>query len=302
MPATDVWNSTTPRCAAALTDQTSAVADLLGRSGATTSSSASFVSATDATVAGSYAINVTSASAPAALTGTAFSALGASETLNIRLGAATANVTLAAGISAADAVMTLNNALTAGHVNAHASLSGGALRVESIDHGSGTVLGITSSVGAGVDATGLGAAAGVESTAAGIDVVGTIDGQAATGVGQLLSATTGPAKGLTVRIGLGATGALGSVSYAGGVTGAVSTMLGASGIATVALADSISSISASKVAYNAQIDRMQERITNTEARLRRQFTQLETSLAQLRSQGSRLSAILGTSSSSSSSG
>jgi flagellar hook-associated protein 2 len=189
--------------------------------------------------------------------------------------------------------------LTAAHVNAHASLSGGALRVESLDHGSGTVLGITSSVGAGVDATGLGAAAGVERTGAGIDVVGTIDGQPATGVGQLLSAATGPAKGLTVRIGLGATGALGTVSYTGGVTGAVSTMLGASGIATVALADSISSIDASKVAYNAQIDRMQERITNTEARLRRQFTDLETSLAQLRSQGSRLSAILGTGSSSS---
>ena len=282
----------------AVTDQTSDVADLLGRSGAATASSASFVSATDTTVAGSYAINVTTASAPAALTGTAFTALGASEALTIRLGAATANVALAAGISAADAVMTLNNALNAAHVNAHASLSAGALRVESLDHGSGTVLGITSSVGAGVDATGLGAAAGVERTGAGIDVVGTIDGQPATGVGQLLSAPTGPAKGLTVRIGLGATGALGSVSYTGGVTGAVSTMLGASGIATVALADSISSIDASKVAYNAQIDRMQERITNTEARLRRQFTDLETSLAQLRSQGSRLSAILGTSGSS----
>jgi len=286
----------------AVTDQTEAVADLLGRSAAVTSSSASFVSATDTTAAGSYPIEVTTASAPAGLTGTAFATLGANETLTIRLGASSATVALTAGTTAADAVTTINNALIAAHVSGRASLSAGALRIESLDHGAATILGITSSVDAGVDATGLGAAAGIERTAAGVDVVGTIDGQAATGTGQLLTATTGAAKGLTVRIAAGASGTLGSVSYTGGVTGALGMLLGAQGMATVSLGDSISSISATKVTYNDQIERIKDRITQTEARLRRQFTNLETSLAKLRSQGSRLSAILGNSSSSSKSG
>jgi hypothetical protein len=262
-------------------------------------SSASFVAATDATVAGAYAIDVTTASAPAALTGTAFSALAASETLSIRIGASTVNVTLAAGATPADAVSAINSSLISAHVSARASLSAGALRVESQDHGAATVLGITSSVGAGVDSTGLGVTAALERTATGINVAGTIGGQAATGIGQLLSATAGAPKGLTVHIGVGVTGAAGTVTYGGGVTGAVSNLLGATGPATVSLADSISTVNVKKAMYNEQIAHIEQRLTRTEQRLRRQFAQLETSLALLRSQGSRLNAIIGSSGSNS---
>lgn len=279
----------------AITSKSSAVADLLGRSAAVSTSSASFVAATDATVAGTYAIDVTTASAPAALTGAVFTALAASETLGIRIGVSTVNVTLAAGATPAEAVSAINSALISAHVSARASLSAGALRVESQDYGAATVLGITSSVGAGVDSTGLGVTAGVERTATGIDVAGTIGGQAATGVGQLLSATTGAPKGLTVRIGVGVTGAAGTVTYGGGVTGAVSNLLATTGPATVSLADSISTVNVKKAMYNEQIAHIEQRLTRTEQRLRRQFAQLETSLALLRAQGSRLNAIIGSS-------
>jgi flagellar hook-associated protein 2 len=250
-------------------------------------------------VAGTYAIDVTTASAPAALTGSAFTSLAASETLSIRVGTSTVNATLAAGTTAADAVTVVNTALIAAHVSARASLFAGALHIESQEHGAGTVLGVTSSVGAGVEATGLGAAAGVERTATGIDVAGTIGGEAANGVGQLLSATAGAPKGLTVLIGAGVTGAAGTVTYGGGVTGAVSTLLGANGLATVALADSISTVNVKKTMYNEQIEHIERRLTRTEQRLRRQFAQLETSLALLRSQSSRLGAIIGSSNSNS---
>ena len=283
----------------AVTEQTGAVADLLGRSASVSAAGASFVSATDATVAGAYAIDVTTASSSAALTGTAFAALASSETLTFRLGAATANVTLAAGTTAADAVAAINSALSAAHVSARASLSAGALRVESQNHGAGTVLGITSSLGAGVDTTGLGVTAAVERTASGVDVAGTIGGEAATGVGQLLSATSGAPKGLTVLIGAGVTGAVGAVTYGGGITGALGNLLGASGMASVSLADSINTVNSKKTAYNEQIDRLQARLTRTEQRMRRQFTQLESALAVLRSQGSRLSAIIGSTNSTS---
>ncbi|MEO8694886.1 MAG: flagellar filament capping protein FliD [Acidimicrobiales bacterium] len=281
---------------AAVTDQTSAVADLLGRSAAVSTANASFVSGTDATVAGTYAIDITTASAPAALSGAVFAALASSETLTIRLGTASATVTLAAGATPTDVVSAINAALNAARVSARASVAAGALRVESVDHGSAATLGITSSA-VGADTTGLGVTAGVERTATGIDVAGTIGGQAATGRGQLLSATVGAPKGLTVRVGAGVVGAAGTVTYGGGVTGAVSNLLGSTGLATVTLADSINSVGAKKAAYNDQIERIQDRLTRTEQRLRRQFTQLETSLALLRSQGSRLSAIIGSSSS-----
>jgi flagellar hook-associated protein 2 len=276
----------------AVTDQTSAVADLLGRSAAVSTANASFVSGTDATVAGTYAIDITTASAPAALSGAAFAALASSETLTIRLGTASVNVTLATGATPTDVASAINAALNAAHVSARASVSAGALRIESVDHGASAVLGITSSA-VGADTTGLGVTAGVERTATGIDVAGTIGGQAGTGIGQLLSATVGAPKGLTVRVGAGVTGAIGTVTYGGGVTGAVSNLLGSTGLATVSLADSISSVNIKKTAYNEQIERIQDRLTRTEQRLRRQFTQLETSLALLRSQGSRLSAIIG---------
>jgi flagellar hook-associated protein 2 len=277
----------------AIAEQTDAVAGLLARNATVTSSAAAFVSATEATVAGTYAIDVTTASAPASLSGAAFTALAAAETLTLRVGAASANVTLAAGTTVADAAVALNNALTAARVSAHVAVVAGALRVESQDHGSAAVLGITSSAGAGAETTGLGVTAGVERTATGVDIVGSIGGVAATGAGQLLAASTGAAKGLTVRINAGVTGAAGSITYAPGVMGAVSTLLSASGSASMAISDSINSVNAKKTAYNEQIDRMQLRLTRTEQRLRRQFTQLESALATLRSQGTRLNAIIG---------
>jgi flagellar hook-associated protein 2 len=51
----------------------------------------------------------------------------------------------------------------------------------------------------------------------GVDVAGTIDGVAATGVGQILTAASGNAKGLELKINGGLTGSRGSVSFGRGI-------------------------------------------------------------------------------------
>jgi flagellar hook-associated protein 2 len=147
----------------------------------------------------------------------------------------------------------------------------------------------------GADATGLGGP--VEDTDTehtGTDVAGTIAGEAADGVGLTLTSSAGKAKGLRLQITATAPGSYGQVTYAGGVGGSMLRALGAAGGVDTAITNATASLASQKRETDDRITDYNARLAAVEARMRRQFTQMETLISQLRSQGSRLTSALST--------
>lgn len=276
----------------AIATDAGAVGKLFARSATASNAAVSFVSAADTTIEGSYAVAITRAATQASVTGSVFATLGAAERLDFTLGTASATVALAAGQTPSDVVSAINAAFAAKGFGATADLDGGAVRVRSTGYGSAVALGVTSAI-VGAGSTGLGGAtAGTATILHGVDVEGMIDGVAALGVGQGLTASTGRASGLRLRIDATTTGSLGTIAYAGGTGGTLMRSLASAGSVDTGISSSTTGITALRRSYDDRIADLERRAAITEARLRRQFTNLETTLGQLRAQGSRLSATL----------
>ena len=155
-----------------------------------------------------------------------------------------------------------------------------------------------------VDDAGLGS-----QDVAGADAEGTIDGQTATGVGDVLSLPngTGGATGLAVDTSgitdddIGLTGgAVGSVTYAPGLARQLATL------ADLATAPSTGTLTSAQKGRQGgiktlqdQIDTWDRRLAAYRATLTAQFTAMETALAALKSQTSSLASLVSGSNSSS---
>lgn len=180
-----------------------------------------------------------------------------------------------------------------------AEVVGGEIEIRAPVAGSawGFTLGFT---GGGGDGTAqLGLTAG---TYAGTDVVGTIGGEAATGVGAVLTGAAGTAaEGLAVTTGSG-TGAMGTVTYSVGVAVRLETVLdGLLGTATGSVTSIQEGLDRSVTRLGDRVDRWEDRLERRREMLVRQFTALELALAQAQSQSAWLAAqfasLLGTPSS-----
>jgi flagellar hook-associated protein 2 len=122
-----------------------------------------------------------------------------------------------------------------------------------------------------------------------VNAAGTINGVAATGSGQYLTAATGDAsQGLRIQINGGVTGARGTLNYAQGYADQfnllTTTLLGSDGL-----------ISSSTNGLNASIKRLKDdqqtlndRLTSIEARYRAQFTALDSMISSMNSTSSFL--------------
>ncbi|HUW88232.1 MAG TPA: flagellar filament capping protein FliD [Candidatus Paceibacterota bacterium] len=181
----------------------------------------SVVGATDMTTPGSYAVSISQSASQALDVGSAAfaattSTLAAAETYTITSGTSTVTYTIGAGQSIAAVASGINAALAAAGIGASASLTGvpGSYQMQltSADYGSTA----TFTVGAsGTDQLGLLTSG---ATYTGIDVAGTINGQAATGSGQMLSLANqaDPANGLFLQVGtpgIVTATSLGTVNY-----------------------------------------------------------------------------------------
>lgn len=171
-----------------------------------------FIGATSKTSAGSYAIEVTTVGERAvAAAGTDQTTnLAAAETLTIN-GVA---VSLNAGLSQSQVVDRINE-FTA-QTGVTAEIDGTTTRLYSSGFGSSATISVVSDTAAAADSTGFGTTT-INDT--GVDIEGTIDGVAYTGKGNVLTATSGAAQGLSVQLAADptdltqtVTGAQGSVS------------------------------------------------------------------------------------------
>ena len=142
--------------------------------------------------------------------------------------------------------------------------------------------------------------------APGVDVVGTIDGVAAVGQGDLLtlpSDASGAAAGLVVRIaGLGA-GGTGTVTYTPGIAQRLaSVVVNATDSSTGYLTSTKTAKQSSVDDLQRSIDSFEQRMTLRQAALKKQYAALEVALGNLRNQSNWLAGQLGSLSANSGSG
>ncbi len=153
----------------------------------------SVLKATSDTTAGTYAVEITTEGerANVAAGTTQASDLAADETLTVN-GVA---IQLESGMSQAEVVSRINDFSAQTGVTAEVA-SGGETRVYSQAFGSDAEMSIVSNVAAAADSSGFGTTLATDS---GVNVVGTIDGDSFTGKGNVLTATSGNGKGLSVQ-------------------------------------------------------------------------------------------------------
>lgn len=291
----------------ALADDFNGVMKLFTRYGEPSNINVSFVSGTEDTQPSGeagYAVAITQAATHARVTaGAAQTApLAADEELTIN-GVA---ISLTAGMTQTQVIAAINSSgarVVASATGADGAGSGQYLTLNSATYGENAEVSAVSDQSNSGGGSGIGnllvtetsaaGESGVGTGAAGLDVVGMINGEAAEGSGQILTSSAGDAEGLQLVITATAAGSYGTVVYTRGATAALDDML-------EFLTDSDnSSVQASMDTLQEQIDDIDERITDTEAavtrkmdRTRQQFNAMEAALAKLQTQGNFLSSQL----------
>lgn len=166
-----------------------------GVTGTTNDSDVTFLRATSDTAPNNYAINVTTVGANAAATAGSSQTgnLAADETLTVN----GVSISLSAGLSAADVRSRVNEFTSQTGVVAEDNGSG-FTRLRSTAYGSDATISVVSNQAAGATSTGFGTTV---TNGTGDDVEGTIGGVAYVGNGNVLTATSGVAEGLSISFG-----------------------------------------------------------------------------------------------------
>jgi flagellar hook-associated protein 2 len=298
--------------AQAYDDNPTRVANTFLTGGSSSSSLMSFYESTDATAVGNYQVNVTQAASQATDTGAAVTggAVTTAETLTVSSGGASANYTTTAGESLDDIVTGLNQAFAAQNLAMNVSVANGALVLNSMAYGSASSFTVTST-GSGAGTTGLASATNTPQTFTGTDVQGTINGQAATGTGQLLlGAANTSAQGLLVLVNATPTqlaadeGTVnGTINYQPGIAQALATMAyGAANPGTGTVANAIAGEQSEMSNINTQITNWNPILQEQQTQLQNQYDAMETSLASLKTTQNALTEYFNQATSSSSSG
>jgi flagellar hook-associated protein 2 len=261
---------------------------LFGSVGRSSDSLVGFAGFTSSTKPGTYAVNVSTLATQGRLVGAQAAGTtittGSNDTLNLTIDGVNASVALTPGTYTANGLATLLQAaingasafLSAG-VQAVVTQAGGVLTVTSKRYGSSSSVSV-----AGNAAANLFGATPVAT--AGVDVVGSIGGQPATGSGQRLTGAGGSdAAGLAVDITGGATGARGTVGFSRGFGAQLSDYLDQALGTGGALASRTDGINASIKDLDNQRDSLQRRLDATEQRYRAQFTALDVMISNMRS-------------------
>jgi flagellar hook-associated protein 2 len=267
----------------ALSTNYSGVASLFAANATSTDNQISVVNSTTDTQEGSYSVQVTGLATQGQLTGSSPAGLtitaGVNDQLDLMVNGTSTSITLKPGTyaSASDLATELqseiNNALG---TSVSVSANGGALSITSNLYGRGSSLTVTG----GDAATGLFGSA--PTSVSGQDVSGLINGQAATGAGQVLTAASGNvAAGLSIDISGGALGARGSVNYTEGIAQRLNQYLTNALSTTGGLATSTAGLNTDVQDLQNQESDLQNQLTQIQQRYQAQFTALDTLLSSM---------------------
>jgi flagellar hook-associated protein 2 len=168
--------------------------------GTTTNSEITFIGSSDDTVGGSFLVHIDTAPEQALVDGAADIAatLTEDETLTITYRGTDYDVNLTTGMSDSDVVNAINTAMDDNEVAVSAQLNGSKLEIFTDAYGSTQSLQVVSDKAANPAAnSGIGTTIRSDT---GVDVAGTIGGNAASGSGRLLTGTAGNSNGLIVSV------------------------------------------------------------------------------------------------------
>ena len=299
------------KLSSALSSDPDAVAKLFIGTATATNTAVTFVSKTSKTQAGTYSISVSTAPEQASLTGDndlSSNTLLADEKLTFSYSNnktatsptyTTFSVTLTAGSTINTIVNNINSTFATQGVNLSASNSSGKLKITSTDYGADIWFQVHGQKWNGstyVDYSGetrqiwnTTVSTNIKN-AAGVNIVGMINGHSATGKGNVLTAASGFAEdGLKISIDSNQTGGFGTISVSSGVSDRLSSSIGSytnssSGI----LKSKTDSIQKTIDRIKEQQARIEDRLADKEKRLREQFARLETLLAKYSTQSQYL--------------
>ena len=288
---------------AALADNVTNVTRLFAGIGVASDANVEYVSKTSSTQPGIYSVAVSQAPAKATVTGgTAVPAAGilAAENLTVSLYSnatktgdtpLAATVSLAAGSKASDIVNALNTAFATKGIKASASkTSDNKIKITATNYGNDYKLQAVSNKAA-TDQSGIGTAT---LSNQGVDIAGLINGHAADGVGEVLTARSGfPEAGIKLKAPVTSTGLFGNVTLSSGVADRLTAFLDR----TTKLKGSIDTrqqgINTTLKSIDKDIERKFKAISRLEVTLTLQFNRLETLLGQFKSQSDAVTNALG---------
>ena len=245
----------------------------------------------DSLAAGVYSVNVTQAATKASTAaGQTFpvGGLTADETLTISLGSDSVDVNLTTGDTLQDAIDKVNSALNTAGIDVSATDESGVLTFTADGFGSANNFTVASDTAVGPGSTGVGTGTLL---ATGLDVAGTINGEAATGEGQFLTGDSGTTTAdvrirfsgttpTTANLTVGADGFF--VKMENLLDGFLKPISGAIDARIDGLEDSIDGI-------DDRVESMSDRIEQHRQMLVRKFAALEGVIGKLQSQQSFLS-------------
>jgi len=281
---------------AALAASPDEVKALFSTTGTSTLSTVQYMGATTETQPGTYAVAITQAATTPTATGTAIattygnSAVANTMTVTDSFTGKTSTITLDDADTSSTIASKLNVAFGTDGLRLGASVvNGNQLQITGLQYGSQA----TFTVGFALNGVDAGSQLGFAATPyAGVNVAGTINGVAATGSGQLLTAPldgTNPAQGLSVLYTGTTPPETANVTYVLGVAG----MMFAASDPLVEVGDGTIQIQEDNI--QSAMDRLAKRAADVQTRLDRQrasltkqFTDMETALSKLQTQAQAL--------------
>ncbi len=294
---------------AALQSDPTTVASLFGVSGTATGTGLSFVTAgtnSQTSSAQGYAVDITQAATQATVTAaSAYTAPSQAETLTFSGGlfsASSVGLSIPAGTTLSGAISLINGNTNLNQALYASSDSSGRFVITSKGYGSTQLFGVQSNL-PGAQGSGIGTS---EVSALGADVMGTINGEAATGVGQSLEGNAGnkTTDGVQITYTGTATGSIGNITVAHGVADQLNGLVTqVTDSDTGVIASQENALTAQVASIQTEITGLQTEVGNYQSYLETTFAAMETAVANLKSQQQAFDAQAGiTSTASSTSG
>ncbi len=291
----------------ALSQNPTAVQNLFLAQGSGSTSDLGFVSSTSSTVpsgSGQYDVNITQAATEGAYTASTAQTqpLANSELLTFNgslFGNTNYTLLLQAGETQQDVVNQINSDATLGN-DVLASVQNGLLTITSKQYGTNGNFTLSSDTAPSSSSSGIQGG----TFTAGVNVAGTINGEAATGNGKYLTGNSGNAttSGLQISYSGSATGAVGSVTFNNGVAALVNNLVNSFTAPTNGLITNEENAFNSQITnIGTQITQLQQEMTTQQSQLQTEFANMENALSSLQAEQKQLTDVLGTSTSSSSS-
>ena len=288
---------------AALAADPDAVEQIFATTGGATDAQVSYGSASSTTVAGSYALNVTQLATQGTLTGASAAGLsitaGSNDSFALDLDSTNAQITIPTGTysSAAALAIAVQSAINSNPTIAKAGLSvtvssnNGVLTLTPSNYGSGS----SASIDSGAGATNLFGSA--PTSAAGVDVAGTMNGVAFIGNGQsAIGALNTPESGLSVTVTGGSLGSRGNVSYSQGIGTQMDNLITSYLDPTNGLiVGATNGIQATITNLTGQESALSARLAVVQSNLEAEFTTMSELLAKMQSTSAYLAEQLGVS-------